>query len=75
MNIYITVFPLDFTSYACCSRFDHDIENRKNFPLMFNKFYASNAVKDKIFTLFIVAFQDDVSFFGNVISGQGAACF
>jgi hypothetical protein len=66
MLIYITVFSLDFTSYAICSKFDHDIENRKNFPLMFNKFYASNAVKDKSFTQFIVAFQDDVSFSGNV---------
>jgi hypothetical protein len=44
----------------------HDIENRKNFRLMFNKPYASNAVKDKSFTLFIVAFKDDVRLSGNV---------
>jgi len=66
MHIYITVFSLDFTSYAICSKFDHDIENRKNFPLMSNKFYASNAVEEKSFTLFIVAFKDDVSFPVNV---------
>ena len=65
MHIYITVFSLEFTSHAICSKFDHDIENSKNFPLMFNKFYASNAVKDESFTLFIVAFKDDVSFSGD----------
>jgi hypothetical protein len=66
MHIYIIVFSLDFTSYVIYSKFDHDIENRKNFLLMSNKCYASNAVGDKSFTLFIVAFKDDVSFSGNV---------